>query len=298
MFCKKCGKAIPDDSQFCPYCGTDNLTVPVETASELPSSVQENKQEPIAPTPEKHKKSAAKGFWIGLLAFVLVALLAYTVPYLIAKKAAIDGNYEKAKSLLKVPAITEMHDKYLFEYIDAGQLVEQEKYGAAYKAFDKLASIGYEDSKEKLEDLKETIYKKAVFLYRNRDDKYSWKERINTDGYYALLNLIPEYKDAGKYLLLAKAVVSGVSDREYDKLVADLSFEDTKEVLLSNIIIAKKYLLGSWKTDDGKWNFQMQESTASCNLPKPNVPDATVYSIDNGIYFCYADGNTYTMHRQ
>ena len=79
MFCKKCGKAIPDDSQFCPYCGTDNLTVPVETASELPSSVQENKQEPIAPTPEKHKKSAAKGFWIGLLAFVLVALLAYTV---------------------------------------------------------------------------------------------------------------------------------------------------------------------------------------------------------------------------
>ena len=24
MFCKKCGKAIPDDSRYCLYCGTDN----------------------------------------------------------------------------------------------------------------------------------------------------------------------------------------------------------------------------------------------------------------------------------
>ena len=52
MYCRKCGKPIPDDSVFCPYCGTSVSAAPVEPAEEITEEVVEEVIEPAEETIE------------------------------------------------------------------------------------------------------------------------------------------------------------------------------------------------------------------------------------------------------
>lgn len=52
MYCRKCGKPIPDDSVFCPYCGTSVSAAPVEPVEEVTEEVAEEVIEPVEETIE------------------------------------------------------------------------------------------------------------------------------------------------------------------------------------------------------------------------------------------------------
>lgn len=50
MFCKYCGKEIPDDAKFCPECGTSVDVVATEQSSNVPDALNSNSQE-VPPQP-------------------------------------------------------------------------------------------------------------------------------------------------------------------------------------------------------------------------------------------------------
>ena len=69
MFCSKCGKEIPDDSAFCPFCGEP--TKKVEPERTVPTeSVQQGA--PIEKVPKKYSIKAI----ISLILLILVFLAA------------------------------------------------------------------------------------------------------------------------------------------------------------------------------------------------------------------------------
>ncbi|MBQ7097919.1 MAG: hypothetical protein IJN96_07555 [Clostridia bacterium] len=157
---------------------------------------------------------------------------------------------------------------------------------------------------------KEHKYKKALTLFE--------------DGNYvqarAEFEELADYKDSGKYLLLADARLSKVENIEvlYDLI----DFEDTKEILLSDEYIIK-FLTGKWADSLGKRIEFIKEGDGVkliCTLPFENggryrLTDGTQYHgndetgweksfsyeivTENKIkVYCYKDGKTYIMYRQ
>lgn len=78
MYCKKCGKQIPDDSRFCPLCGTDNAMEAPEEVTETISFQASSEYDSNERFPEKQKeKGKAKIVWaIIALAIVGIAVFA------------------------------------------------------------------------------------------------------------------------------------------------------------------------------------------------------------------------------
>lgn len=317
MFCKQCGKEIPDDSRFCLYCGTDNSEKEV-TESQLEEVTTTQPKEVIPPPAEPDNKpitstnSKKKTPWLlyVILGIVLIAGLAYFASYSSAKSAAINGNYRQAEQKLKVPSITKLHDKHILEYIQAGKEADNKNYLAAYAAFEELASEGYADSSIKLETLRETIYQEAVSMYRKGDRTFVEYPYFKTGFesfvhhevnyvYYQYFELCAGYKDSDKYMLLAKASSGDITDREYNSLVSSLDFEDTKEVLLFNQEVAERFLLGLWKSDDQKYSFSLdKEGYTEYILPNPKKSGEYYYSISNGLYFVYPQDKSYSSITQ
>lgn len=338
MFCKNCGKEIPDDSKLCPYCGAQNP-----------------KEDAAAPkkAPPKKKKHTGLVILAVLLLLIALSVAAYMISYNNAKNAAINGEYEKAKSCLVVPQITKYHDKYLMDYIDAGLLLEKKDYLGAHKAFKTLSVVDYLDSAQKVEDIKDTVYPIAVSMFEDGDktmvdEAYMDKSEDTTILhpernylYYQYFKLLKGYKDADWYMTYAKAPSGDLNDQEYETLLADLDSEDkqieedAKEAMMMDIKVAERFLLGAWYTKDGKEYFEMEDDgDTRYTLPYPPNDDTKYfYSIVNGLYFnylkedvlssltqedmeegaffdfevvdkntikvyCYQDGQTYEMHRQ
>ena len=141
MICKNCRSNIPDDSEFCQYCGKDvqkEIDAPeihfigqTSNSSKLPNS---QKQTAERPTMSKKTKTAIISSVIvfSVIAVVVVLLLTLIIP---------NSKYEHAQELL-----------------------EEGKYDLAYSAFLELGS--FSDSEEKL---LETRYLQAI-SYRDKGD--------------------------------------------------------------------------------------------------------------------------------
>jgi len=298
---------------------------------------------------ENRKPKKKKTGWIILLVLVVLAALAvvgYMFNYNAARQAAGNGEYERAKATLFAPGITEKHDPLLLDYIDAGLLLEQEDYIGAAAAFQTLAEQGYLDSRQKLDGIRETIYPLAIAMYRDGDttpvaDAYldrSAEAAVYTERNslcYRYLQILGGYRDADRYSILCRAAAGDLNDQDYELLVSDLDFENTKELLVKHINVAERFLLGIWFTRDGKTYFEMKkDGDTAYNLPFPyNDDDKYFYSITDGLYFnylreadlssltqedmeegaffdievidedciriyCYTDKETYTLYRQ
>ena len=96
MYCRECGKQIPDDSRFCPECGKPVSVRPKAEPAPAPNPAPAPAPAPTpAPTPKKKKKT---GLVIGLIAGGVVLLAAIAVAVLFFLGIIGGGKGGAAKS--------------------------------------------------------------------------------------------------------------------------------------------------------------------------------------------------------
>ena len=296
MICPSCNRELPQDSKFCQYCGY--------SLSSTPSTLEI--------TEVKTKKKPKLGVIITCIVLVLALVAAgtYWVTYSSAKNAAIEHDYNKAKQLILVPSLTEMHDPSLIAYINAGQQLTQGHYTEAKKSFKALDN--YLDSKELekeasyyealdqlkagkvsgyktiaslakgnfklavdgLEAAKKQAYDYAVSLYRKGE----------TSSATLFFRELSGYKRSSDYLTL-------INKSSYTAVKKLIGFEDADDILLDSF--ADQFLLGSWKSNDGRYYFSITEDKnkvgsyhSNYNLPYTYLAHS-YYDIADGIYYLY-----------
>jgi len=116
MFCIKCGKEIPENSQFCKYCGTD-----------LREALEEKTNTAFTPKPQfiqRRNKSAESGQGRKVIPFIGAAAAAIVVILLFANGIIGGGQsaseYDEDAELVKVPDIIGQY------YEDAIKITENE----------------------------------------------------------------------------------------------------------------------------------------------------------------------------
>lgn len=281
MFCPKCGKEIPDESKFCPFCGEKIL--PGEKAPEQPS-------EPV-PAP---KKSNRKLILIPVIAVVIAA--AVLTPYLV-KQNGYKKLYNQAVSelnagkyfdaadtilqLMEVQPEYEGADELLSEAVrgESEYLVQSDDYLTAIEVLTVYQEL--DDSLQgELERVQSSAHDRAVELYREKDYERSVQ----------LFTSLPPFPDSNQYCALLMLHLEGDElETEtlrscYLALREDLTFEDTKEVLVSFTSIARRFLIGKWETSDGQYFFQGQGDHCVYNLPSDKfdtyIPDSSKSNSD------------------
>lgn len=101
MFCKNCGKELPDDARYCHYCGTEQLNT--ETVQEVAPNGGSN----VLPAETPRKKS--HGFLkflivvviIGACIFGIVKFVQYQQSKHEVGEGTTQGNHDGDKHLLK-----------------------------------------------------------------------------------------------------------------------------------------------------------------------------------------------------
>lgn len=81
-----------------------------------------------------------------------------------------------------------------------------------------------------------------------------------------------------------------------ESVIEIIDFQDAKEALVSNHIIAVDFLRGSWKSSDGIYYFKVEAEDnnggnhISYNIPHFEMPDS-YFGIVDGHVFLYSHGN-------
>ena len=132
----------------------------------------------------------------------------------------------------------------------------------------------------------EEAYHEMVTAYKagKYSDSYSYYEQAKG------------YQDADKYGNLLKARLCytlKLTDSEIEELekaiVNDISFADSKDVLVCNSAIAHYYLLGTWYSTNGTYIYEVKDNGGTTTTV-PVVPrTGNYYEILNGTYWRYFD---------
>jgi len=113
VICPKCKQELPEDSQFCHYCGANiESTVISPTDNVLPETISE--PSPVIHTlnhTETVKKSKKKPIIIGIISAVVVALITVLIILLVGNKGNDDDIYN-----VGVRAVS-FEDKFTAEYV-------------------------------------------------------------------------------------------------------------------------------------------------------------------------------------
>ena len=148
MYCKKCGKQIPDDSVFCQFCGTDNsmdnateaIDKTPRTATPLPDEHFTNNSNAV-----KHKNKT--GLVILLVSlFVAVGVLAYFGCQTSSKVYVYRGVGWRSQLVDESLRNTIEEDYKNYKYLiieDTGYVLYNSdyKYGRRHESFSKLGEI-------------------------------------------------------------------------------------------------------------------------------------------------------------
>ena len=118
----------------------------------------------------------------------------------------------------------------------------------------------------------------------------------NYSGSYSYYEQSKGYQDADKYGNLLKARLCytlKLTDSEIEELekaiVNDISFADSKDVLVCNFAIAHYYLLGTWYSTNGTYIYEVKDNGGTTTTV-PVVPrTGNYYEILNGTYWRYFD---------
>ena len=310
-FCYKCGKQLPEGSRFCQFCG-------VKIEKSFLGLIVETDEE------KKHSGISPKRI-VSILAAVIITscmiggfVLYYQFDsaYESAREAIIQCRFKEAEELLMFPEVVLERDADLAECIRYGKYFEEGNFYFSYTMLRQKAEEGNVYADSLMEELTKIIYREAVTLYNQKD--YYQAKKIFAE--------IQSHSDSKKYLLLCEAHTSWYwTDREYQSYMSILGFKDMKEVILADGSNAERYLIGTWKTSDGKYYFRMNaDGNTNYSLPWLALSNSH-YDIKDGIYYlyresdtstrknvfkftvvdettmkvyCYKDGSTYTLYKQ
>lgn len=284
------------------------------------ANFQKNSQFPKQSKNKKQEKTKSnrkcKPISIVLLCvagLVLIACGVYFGTYFAAKSNAYNGEYEKAQNLLLFPALTNVLNPELEEYISNGfayeKAVKELTDGdiRAYQTIEPLVEKQFPPAIEKQSENKKKAYEVAVKYYRDHDNK------MLAAKVFALLG---DYKNSEDYLTLYRK-------SNYSAIIRLIGFEDASDILIGHF--SEKFLKGSWKTSDEKYYFTMTSKESTYNLPAERMDNAYYSFTNTGDYYiyretgkneritlfhfsiidantlsiyCYLDGSTHTLFRQ
>lgn len=134
------------------------------------------------------------------------------------------------------------------------------------------------------------------------EDQYTAMKEAYSKGDYnksmEYCQKLGNYKDTEKYSDLIKArVIYGYFDtvdeviEHTKKLIKNIDFADTKDVLVSNYYVAMGYLLGYWSTSNGMHTFEMRDNGGyTTTIPVPPYSGDSV-DIEDGILYRYFENN-------
>ena len=129
-----------------------------------------------------------------------------------------------------------------------------------------------------------------------REQKYeNMVEAYHSGDYEACWDYCEElgdFQDTQKYGNLAKARLMNFSSEDEvvehsKKLVAQLDFEDTGDVLVSNFFLAKGYLLGYWTSYNGMHTFEITKGNSYITTIPVPAETGDTYDIEDGVLYTY-----------
>lgn len=158
-------------------------------------------------------------------------------------------------------------------YVWGNELAKAQKYVAAY---DKLLYCkDYKDTAQIRNKLKENIYKQGQTLYHNSSYSKAKEcfDKIGTD-----------YLRVSDYLLLISMHYKvHLTKSDVQKLIAILSFEDTKTIIMRETNGAMFFLEGTWHGSG--YYFTIENNTMKTSLPQIRYGNCATFS--DGKYLLY-----------
>lgn len=215
------------------------------------------------------KYAEARRALLGLDDYRNASAAADKVAFLEIEKMISDGQYTNAILVLDKMHKPEAEElKLKAYYVWAGSLAARNDYPEAYNKIKK--AVGYADAAQKEELYRSKAYSAAINYYHEGD--YKSAQRVFRD--------IGDYKKTASYELLLAARSGSINKARVNQLMNDISFEDTKEVLVCGQTVAELFLNGIWK-GDGKYFRMKDNGDISYNIPW----------FDFGDYYYIKDGN-------
>ena len=212
---------------------------------------ENNSEQDSVDTDEDEKPEYGGGFILGLIFIsflVMMFILALSLLFLTTKDQRI---YQQA-----------------LEDISDGDL--ESAYGNLQGILD------YSDSSQKLADVKNAMYSKAVELYNTKqyEDAKKYFEKTTDIG------------DTSKYLLLTKLHLGYYY--KYDDIIGLIDFADTKNIIINDSVYSSKFTLGKWINNNGEYYIEFYRKdgegiSSNYNMPF-DVSDGKYYELENGIY--------------
>ena len=314
--CPSCGQRVPQDSVFCPFCGTKISGLSESTKANKPSPVNSQTYET---SPQKSKKKT------GLIISIIVAVLliggtiAYFVSYSSAKSFAQQGNCSEANKYLIMPSITKMHDPDIVNYVSAGLEFDKGNYETAVALYKECAANNYLDSDKKLADSKikyfdsiadsiirkyeisdvygieyvnelkaqNKIEEKDIDLFNSvlYEKALKWFCDGDKDKARQLFAFLGSYEDSSKYYKL-------IQNDSIKDLFDLLPEEEASQIILDHYMF--EFLTGRWKTDSKDYFSLIKNTdgtyTSNTSLPEPKNA-GNIFGIVDGRYYLYKDEN-------
>lgn len=153
-------------------------------------------------------------------------------------------------------------------------------------------------AKEKMNQIKTADNFNGSESERLLEEDYLLMKKAYSEGEYRksmrYCQKLGNYKDAEQYADLIKArLIVGFFDTQVEiethaeKIAKDISFADTKDVLVSNDYITRGYLHGYWTTSNGMHTLELT-SNGGFSTTIPVVPQAGDTSvITDGVFYEY-----------
>lgn len=273
------------------------------------------------------KKRSGKMIVILLLLIVCIAavsvlpLMNYQFEQNYAEAVAYvdQAEFEKAYDAIDNQVFFTRKAPGLAELIATGRAFERSGSSASYKAVKELAESGDIYAQTAMAELTEKAFETAVAQYRAGGNEYNAEE---------LFTALGKYENSQQYLYLLQmwsAAETGypeITDKDMERLLAMIEFEDVKSLLVAEVPTASKFLLGKWKTADKEMGLTFTAERCTVDgLPYDALENST-YMITQGTFllesdsetvelfkftvsdentmdvYCFKDGETYTMYRK
>lgn len=242
-------------------------------------------------TTPRAKGISSKGkIIIAISAIVVVIVVGYLSSYLAALHFAKNGNYSFAGDCLLVPSITELHDKQLPVYIDAGILMDQRQYMNAKALYESIpgflnsdvmvleADYSYAAQLADANDFRGALSKYASLADENYKDSKAKEKEVRYRRYLYLMYEEQDYLTAYNYLIAS----------QYDDMnnISDIRNE-LKELLYNEAV--NYYLDGQYDQADTRFVKGFKESDKYLLLIKArkniNFSDKEVKKLIDMFYF-------------